>query len=60
MKAKSFFLLTVLLCVFGLSACQATDNETQELTVFAAASLTDAFMELAANVKKEVTRIELQ
>lgn len=40
------WLFTIFL-VFGLSACQPTTNSAQEITVFAASSLTDAFNALA-------------
>jgi molybdate transport system substrate-binding protein len=54
-KTNTFYLLTTLLCLIGLSACQPTagNNDRHEVIVFAAASLTDAFLELADTFEAE-------
>ncbi len=58
MKLKSFFLLTALVLGLSLSACSPANNN-QEVIVFAAASLTDAFMELADTFEADHPGVEV-
>ncbi|MBZ0282215.1 MAG: molybdate ABC transporter substrate-binding protein [Anaerolineae bacterium] len=59
MKYRFYLLALVLIATltFGLRSSEA--QETQTLTVFAAASLTDAFTEIAANFQTENSDVEI-
>lgn len=59
MKQKWLLFLCILVWLSGCSAAQSTDGETQTLVVFAAASLTDAFTELAETFEAAQPGVEV-
>jgi molybdate transport system substrate-binding protein len=56
MKTKTLLYLFI---IFSLSGCGANTAEPQEITVFAAASLTDAFTELAESFEAQHEGVEV-